>query len=70
MGRRTYEWVMARVKKFPHAEKETYVITRELRECIRKTRFYNDDLPTLIQNSSRNPARTFLLTEGRRQSKE
>jgi len=29
MGRRTYDWVMDKVTEFPHADKKTYIITRQ-----------------------------------------
>ena len=48
MGRRTYEWVMSRVENFPHADKDTYIITREMRQRVGNTRFYADDLKELI----------------------
>ncbi|WP_114748588.1 dihydrofolate reductase family protein [Pleomorphovibrio marinus] len=48
MGRRTYEWVMAQVDQFPHADKETYIVTREMRESIGNVHFYSDDLEDLV----------------------
>jgi dihydrofolate reductase len=48
LGRRTYDWVMTQVPEFPHADKETYVITRTARPDIGKTKFYTGDLRSLI----------------------
>lgn len=41
LGRKTYDWVMKQVSKFPHSDKETYVITRTSKPDIGKTRFYD-----------------------------
>jgi dihydrofolate reductase len=48
MGRRTYDWVMKHVSEFPHAGKETYVITRAQRAAIGKINFYTGNLKELI----------------------
>ncbi len=48
MGRRTYEWVMSQVDEFPHADKESFIITREMRESIGNVHFYSDDLEALV----------------------
>jgi dihydrofolate reductase len=48
IGRKTYDWVMAQVEVFPHADKDTYVITRTPRPGINKTYFYSGDLKELV----------------------
>lgn len=48
LGRKTYEWVMAQVSEFPHADQNTYVITRTPRPSIGKTNFYTGALKDLI----------------------
>jgi dihydrofolate reductase len=48
LGKRTYDWVMTQVNEFPHANKETYVITRNNLESIGNTIFYSGDLDALI----------------------
>jgi len=48
LGRITYDWVMKQVPVFPHADKETFVITRTPRPAIGKTTFYTGDLKNLV----------------------
>jgi dihydrofolate reductase len=47
IGRRTYDWVTSQVD-FPHADKETYVITRTERPGIGSITFYTGDLKELV----------------------
>jgi dihydrofolate reductase len=48
LGRKTYDWVMTQVSEFPHADKETYVITRTQRPDAGNTRFYTGSLRDLV----------------------
>jgi dihydrofolate reductase len=48
IGRKTYDWVMTRVSVFPHANKETYVISRSPRPTIGNIKFYSGDLTELL----------------------
>lgn len=48
LGRRTYDWVMTQVAEFPHADKESYVITGSKRADIGNTRFYTGNPAELI----------------------
>lgn len=48
VGRKTYDWVMKQVPEFPHADKNTFIITRTARPSIGKTHFYTGDLKTLV----------------------
>ena len=48
IGRKTYDWVMKQGKKIPHADKETFVITRTARAPIGKTIFYTGKLKELV----------------------
>ena len=48
MGRKTYDWVMTQVATFPHAGKETYVITKTARPSIGSIRFYTGKLKALV----------------------
>lgn len=48
LGRKTYDWVMNQVSEFPHADKNTYVITRTPKPSIGKTNFYTGKLNELI----------------------
>jgi len=48
LGRKTYDWVMTQVSEFPHADKNTYVITRTPKPSIGKINFYAGKLNELI----------------------
>lgn len=48
LGRKTYDWVMAQVPVFPHADKTTYVITKTERPAIGNTNFYSGNLKDLV----------------------
>ncbi len=48
LGRKTYDWVMKQVSKFPHADKNVYIITRTPKSGIGKTEFYSGDLKELM----------------------
>jgi len=49
MGRKTYDWIMKQVSVFPHADKETYILTRTAKDSIGNTHFYTGDLRELVQ---------------------
>jgi dihydrofolate reductase len=48
LGRKTYDWVMAQVPEFPHADKTSFVITRTARPDVGKTHFYTGNLQDLV----------------------
>jgi dihydrofolate reductase len=48
LGRKTYDWVMTQVREFPHADKNSFIITRTARPSIGKTNFYSGKLKDLI----------------------
>jgi dihydrofolate reductase len=48
MGRKTYDWVMKQVNTFPHANKETYIITRTEKPAHGNLQFYTGSLPELV----------------------
>lgn len=48
VGRKTYDWVMKQVPEFPHAEKNTYIITRTPKEPIGKIVFYTGSIKDLV----------------------
>jgi dihydrofolate reductase len=48
LGRKTYDWVMAQVPEFPHADKTSFVITRTARPDTGKTHFYTGNLKDLV----------------------
>lgn len=48
VGRKTYDWVMANVPEFSHADKTTYIITRSPKPAIGNTTFYTGNLKDLV----------------------
>lgn len=48
LGRKTYDWVMTQVPEFPHADKNSFIISRTARPSIGNTNFYTDNLKDLI----------------------
>jgi dihydrofolate reductase len=48
VGRKTYQWVIDQGFEYPHADKETYIITRNDRESEGKRHFYSGDLKQLV----------------------
>jgi dihydrofolate reductase len=48
LGRKTYDWVMTQVSEFPHADKNSFIITRTPKPSIGKTSFYTGKLQDLI----------------------
>lgn len=49
VGRKTYDKVLSMGYDFPHADKESYIITRTSKESIGNINFYNGDLSELVQ---------------------
>jgi len=64
LGRRTYEWVMKEVGEFPHADKESYVITRTGRPSIGKTHFYSGDLKELVMRLKAKQGKNIFIDGG------
>ena len=48
LGRKTYDWVIAHVPEFPHADKDSYILTRTPRPGKGRINFYTGDLKELI----------------------
>lgn len=49
IGRKTFDWIMKHVEEFPHADKETYVITHQKISNRDKITFYNGNLDDLVE---------------------
>ncbi|WKN43045.1 dihydrofolate reductase family protein [Tunicatimonas pelagia] len=49
VGRKTYDWVVGQGYDFPHADKESYIITRTPRSKEGNITFYTDDLSALVR---------------------
>ena len=64
MGRRTYDWVMRHVDRFPHADKETYVITRKERQKEGNVAFYTGELTALVNALKDKPGKNIFCDGG------
>lgn len=50
VGRKTYQWVIDQGFEYPHADKDTYIITRHARESEDKRHFYSGSLAELVSD--------------------
>lgn len=64
LGRKTYEWVLTRVPEFPHASKETYVVTRTPREKAGKVTFYTGSLKELVAGLKAKQGKNIFIDGG------
>jgi dihydrofolate reductase len=64
LGRRTYDWVMGKVPVFPHAELETFVITRTPRPPEGKTTFHTGDLESLVLELKHRDGKNIFIDGG------
>lgn len=48
LGRKTYDWVMKQVPEFPHADKTTFVISKNKKPSLGNLNYYNGSLQELI----------------------
>ncbi len=48
VGRKTYEWVIGQGYDFPHADKKSYIITRQKKAQEGNITFYNGDIMELV----------------------
>ena len=64
LGRRTYDWIMAQVPVFPHADLKTYVITRTAMPGMGLTEFYTGDIKTLIGALKRQEGKNIFIDGG------
>lgn len=66
LGSSTYQWVMNQVSEFPHADKETYVITREKKDPTGKVKFYSGDLQELVSSLQSKAGKNIFIDGGGR----
>ena len=64
LGRRTYDWVMSQVAEFPHADKESYVITRTPRPPEGNVQFYSGDVKQLVKELKRQTGKHIFCDGG------
>lgn len=64
MGRKTYDWVMKQVPEFPHADIDSYIITRSAKPDVGKTKFYNGSLKNLVSELKNKPGKNIFVDGG------
>ncbi|MFZ4726468.1 MAG: dihydrofolate reductase family protein, partial [Paludibacter sp.] len=64
LGRKTYDWVMTQVPEFPHADKNTFIITRTARPSIDKINFYTGKLRDLISKLKTEHGKSIFVDGG------
>lgn len=64
LGRKTYDWVMKQVPVFPHAEMESYVITRTAKPTLDKTVFYTGNPVTLVKELVQKEGKNIFIDGG------
>lgn len=64
MGRKTYDSVLAMGYDYPHADKESYIITRTVRPSIGNIRFYTGTLKELVLQLKAGPGKNIYCDGG------
>ncbi len=64
LGRKTYTWVMGQVPVFPHADKETYVITRTPKPAEGNVQFYTGRLRELVTSLKEKECKNIFIDGG------
>jgi dihydrofolate reductase len=64
LGRKTFDWVMSQVPEFPHADKNSYIITRTVRPSVGKTNFYTGKLEYLISKLKAEQGKNIFIDGG------
>jgi dihydrofolate reductase len=64
LGRKTYDWVMKQVKEFPHAQLDSYIITRTPRQNIGKIKFYTGNLKELVLSLKQKRGKNIFIDGG------
>lgn len=64
LGRKTYDWVMTQVPEFPHADKNSFIITRTAKPSIGKTNFFTGKLKDLISKLKSEQGKNIFIDGG------
>jgi dihydrofolate reductase len=64
MGRKTYDWVMTQLSEFPHADLDSYIITRSVKPDVGKTKFYTGNLKELVSELKNKPGKNIFVDGG------
>ncbi len=64
VGRKTYDKVLSIGYDFPHADKESYIITRTKKDSIGNIHFYNGSIKELVENLKTKPGMNIFCDGG------
>ncbi len=64
VGRKTYDKVLSMGYDFPHADKESYIITRTPKESIGNIHFYNASIVELVHDLKNKPGKNIFCDGG------
>ncbi len=64
LGRKTYDKVLSMGIDFPHADKNTYIITRTERKPLGKVQFYTGSLHTLVTTLRQKEGKNIFVDGG------
>ncbi len=64
VGRKTYDKVLSMGYDFPHADKESYIITRTAKDSIGNIHFYNGSIKELVENLKSKPGKNIFCDGG------
>lgn len=64
VGRKTYDWVMNQVPEFPHADKESYIITRKRKSKQGNINFYSGNLMNLVRKLKQKDGKNIFCDGG------
>jgi dihydrofolate reductase len=64
VGRKTYDWVMTQVPEFPHADKNSFIISRTAKPSIGKLKFYTGKVKDLILQLKKETGKNIFVDGG------
>lgn len=64
VGRKTYDKVLSMGYDFPHADKESYIITRTTKDSISNIHFYNGSILELVKKLKSKPGKNIFCDGG------
>lgn len=64
LGRKTYDWVLKAIGRFPHEDKEVFVLSESNKGREKHVQFYSGELPTLVERLKNRPGQRNIFVDG------
>lgn len=64
LGRKTYDWVLKAIGRFPHEDKEVYVMSKSKKGRENHVQFYSGELSTLVEKFMNRPGQRNVFVDG------